>query len=103
MELLKWRVKMAKKLTASQVLTLMRRANPSNALKLTDPNEYCEIPISEFFSSAENLDLTEVERSKLERLKEEMTIFTNNKDKFYFHENKIYIYFILRLQEVLGL
>ena len=94
---------MAKKLSAEQILVAMRRANPANALKLTDPGEYVELPISEFFSALDKVrDLTVEERVQLTKLEEEMTYLIGNQDKFYFHENKIYIYFILRLQEVLG-
>ena len=95
---------MAKLLTAGQIITAMRRANPANALKLTDPNEYVKIPYQDFFTAVEGLsDLTDAERSGLYKLQEEMTYLVGNSDKFHFHEDKVYIYFILRLQEVMGL
>ena len=95
---------MAKVLTAKQIITAMRRANPANALKLTDPEEYAKVPYSEFFSSAEAVsDLTEIEKKGISSLQDEMTYLLANSDKFHFHEDKIYIYFILRLQEVMGL
>ena len=95
---------MAKVLSAKQILVAMRRADPANALKLTDPNEYKEVPYSEFFSVMDSLEgLSDLELTELTKLQEEMTYLLNNKDKFHFHENKLYIYFILRLQGVLGL
>ena len=95
---------MAKVLTASQIITAMRRANPSNALKLTDLNEYVKVPYSEFFSAVEGIkDLSNEEKKGLSRLQEEMTYLISNSSKFHFHDDKLYIYFILRLQEVMGL
>lgn len=95
---------MAKILTAGQIVTAMRRANPANALKLTDSNEYVKVPYQDFFTAIEGLtDLSSEERSGLAKLQEEMTYLVGNSDKFHFHEDKIYIYFILRLQEVMGL
>ena len=95
---------MAKILTASQIVMAMRRANPANALKLTDPNEYVKVPYHNFFTAVEGLtDLSPEEKSGLAKLQDEMTYLIGNSDKFHFHEDKIYIYFILRLQEVMGL
>ena len=95
---------MAKLLSAGQIITAMRRANPANALKLTDPNEYVKVPYSEFFAAYGSIkDLSSSEKEGLHELQEEMTYLISNSDKFYFHEDKIYIYFILRLQEVMGL
>lgn len=94
---------MAKILTAGQIITAMRRANPANALKLTDSNEYVKVPYQEFFTAVEGIDLSEEERAGLIKLQDEMTYLVSNSDKFHFHEDKIYIYFILRLQEVMGL
>ena len=95
---------MAKILTAKQIITLMRRANPANALKLTDSSEYVKVPYQDFFSTIDSIgDLTANEKEGLARLQEEMTYLIGNQDKFHFHEDKIYIYFILRLQEVMGL
>lgn len=94
---------MAKLLTASQIIIAMRRANPSNALKLTDSDEYVKVSYQDFFSAIEGIeDLTEKEKQGLYELQEEMTYLLSNESKFYFHEDKIYVYFILRLQEVMA-
>ena len=95
---------MAKILTAKQIITLMRRANPANAMKLTDTSEYAKVPYQDFFLAIYSIDdLTYSERSGLIKLQEEMTYLLENQAKFHFHEDKIYVYFILRLQEVMGL
>ena len=95
---------MAKVLTAGQIVTAMRRADPANAIKLTNPDEYKKVSYQEFFSAIEIIsDLTDTEKQGLIKLQDEMTYLISNSDKFHFHEDKIYIYFILRLQEVMGL
>ena len=95
---------MAKVLTAAQILALMKRANPCNALKLTNSDEYVKVPYQDFFSAIDSVQgLTPVEKEGLFKLQDEMSYLLPNISKFHFHDDKLYIYFILRLQEVLGL
>ena len=91
---------MAKTLTAKQILMSMSKAPPSNAIKLTDTNEYYKVDYEEFFSLFPQIDFGEVKNSKLKDLQDEMTYLTLKKD-YSFREDKLYIYFILRLQEIL--
>lgn len=91
---------MARTLTARQVLRSMAKAPPTNAIKLTDPNEYSKIDYEEFFSLFPEMDFGEERNRKLESLQEEMTYLTLKKD-YSFREDKLYVYFILRLQEIL--
>lgn len=91
---------MARTLTGRQILRSMVKAPPSNALKLTDSNEYSKVEYEEFFSLFPEMDFGEVKNLQLQELQNEMTYLTLKKD-YNFRDDKLYIYFILRLQEIL--
>lgn len=91
---------MVRTLTAGQILKSMVKAPPSNALKLTDPNEYTKVEYEEFFSLLPSLDFGEVKNQRFLELQNEMIYLTQKKD-YPFRDDKLYIYFILRLQEIL--
>jgi hypothetical protein len=93
---------MAKHLSALQVLSSMSKATPANALRLTDPELYSKIKYEDFFSAIPNLKVDDLRKKQLADLQEEINILNLNKDKYHFREDKIYIYFILSLQEVLS-
>ena len=89
---------MAKRLSAEQILKLMKLAPPGNAIKLTNPDEYEKVPYDEFFSQFPGLDVTPEEREKLETLQDQMSSFTITPG---YREDKLYVYFILSLQSIL--
>lgn len=91
---------MARTLTARQILRSMAKAPPSNAIKLTDSNEYSKVEYEEFFSLFPEMDFDKVKNNQLQELQNEMTYLTLKKD-YNFRDDKLYIYFILRLQEIL--
>lgn len=76
----------------------MKKAPPANAIKLTDPNEYDRIEYKEFFSCLSSLDLTSEQKVKFETLQEDMRYLRLNQT---YREDKLYVYFILKLQEIL--
>lgn len=89
-----------KKISAKQILNLMHKAPPSNAVKLTSFDYYYRVPYQEFFAEFPNLDVSPEKRAQLEVLKDEMVHFEMDPDLSY-REDKLYVYFILRLQEIL--
>lgn len=87
-----------KNLQAKTILELMKRAPAGNAVKLTDPENYKKVGYQEFFSEFPNLDVTKEQRIELENLQEEMGYLRTNQS---YREDKLYVYFILKLQEIL--
>lgn len=89
---------MAKHLSALGIMKNMARAVPANAIKLTDPKEYDKISYQEFFSQFPQLEISSDKKAKLEELQDEMNLFTLAPGG---KEDKLYVYFILKLQEIL--
>lgn len=92
---------MLKRLKAIQIMQAMSRATPSNALKLTDPLEYKKVPYQNFFVEFIKPEFKDYSR-ELIKLQETMTHLLTYQDKYYFRTDKLYEYFILRLQAILG-
>ena len=93
---------MAKVLSAAQILSVMGKATPANALRLTDPELYKKVDYQEFFSVIPKLGFNSQINKRLSDLQDEIAVLNLNKDNYYFREDKIYIYFILSLQEILN-
>lgn len=91
-----------KTLSAQQVLRVMGRATPSNALKLTDPEVYTKISYSSFYAAIDGLKTSSETKKRLEDLKDTMTNLLLNQDRYHFHTDKLYEFFILSLCEVLN-
>lgn len=89
---------MAKALSAKDILVLMVKAPAGNAIKLTDPEQYEKVPYGKFFSMFPELNVSEKQKVELSDLQEEMGYLTLNQN---YREDKLYVYFILRLQEIL--
>jgi hypothetical protein len=91
-----------KTLSAKTVLSVMSRATPSNALKLTNPEVYTKISYSSFYTAIDGLKTDEETKRRLEALKDTMTNLLLSQDKYHFHTDKLYEFFILSLCEVLN-
>lgn len=86
------------KLSAKKILSLMPKAIPYSAIRLTDPEQYEKVPYEDFYSEFNNLDITEDQRKELENLQEEMGYLKLAQS---YRESKLYVMFILRLQAIL--
>lgn len=92
---------MPKKLSAQFIMEVMSRADPCNALKLTNPEVYSKVKYEDFFVQFSNEKYKD-KKAELDKLQNEMNDLLLHQDSYYFRTDKLYEFFILRLQGVLG-
>ena len=83
-----------KTITAEKILEGAVKAQPFNILKLTDGNEYCSVPYSEFKTAI----IGHPKQKQIDELLDQVIIMEEALPEKY---DKIYIYFILGLSEIL--
>lgn len=82
------------KISASQVLAGARTAMPANILKLTDPSIYEQVPYEEFRGAI-------IGHPKEKQLNELLDMTTSMLQGVPEKRDRIYIYFILSLSQIL--
>lgn len=92
---------MAKRLSASYIMEVMSRADPCNALKLTNTEEYQKVDYQDFFVVFSNEKYKD-KFVELNKLQEEMNELLLHQEDYHFRTDKLYEFFILRLQGILG-
>lgn len=85
---------MVKEITAKKILDGAKKAQPFNILKLADPLEYKRVPYSEFRGAIVGHEKQE----ELDKLLDIVTMMQQGAEAKY---EKIYVYFILSLSEIL--
>ena len=92
---------MPKRLSAQFIMEVMSRADPCNALRLTDPEVYSKVNYEDFFVQFSNTKYSD-KKADLDKLQDEMNNLLLHQEDYHFRTDKLYEFFILRLQGILG-
>lgn len=87
-----------RKWPAKKIIMAMKRANIANALKVALPEWYEKVPYSQFIAVYKTCDLTKEQERRIEILFDEVHQITFKANP---REDKVYVMFILKLQEIL--